>query len=96
MRYLPLAAAAFVAMAVTAHADPMKLTDSQMDAVSAGVLDNNFFNLTAFIAAQTSAPITANTVAAVGILSENVSAGGATDVVSTNTINFSNSATRRN
>ena len=96
MRYLPLAAAALVAMAATAHADPMKLTDSQMDAVSAGVLDNNFINIAALVALQTSAPITANTVAAVGILSENVSAAGATVVESENKINFSNFATKRN
>ncbi len=92
MRYLPLAAAAFVAMTATAHADPVRLTDSQMDVVSAGVLDNNNLNLAALIAAQVSAPVSANTVAAVGILAEGVEASGSQTVHSHNSIDFNNTA----
>ena len=92
MRYLTLTTMAFVAMTAAASADPVKLTHDQMDQVSAGLLDNLRLNAQIAAALQTSAPITANTVAAVGILSEGVSATGNTTVTSSNTATFNQSS----
>jgi hypothetical protein len=92
MRYFTVATLAFAAMATVASADPMKLSDGQMDQVSAGVLDNNSLALQIAAAIQASAPITANTVAAVGILSEGVEATGTTSVTSLNSATFNQSS----
>ena len=92
MRYLTLTTMAFVAMTAAASADPVKLTHDQMDQVSAGLLDNARLNLQIAAAIQASAPVTANTVAAVGVLSENVSASGETKVTSSNTATFTQSS----
>lgn len=92
MRHLTLTTLAFVAMTAAASADPVKLTHGQMDQVSAGLLDNLRLNAQIAAAIQASAPITANTVAAVGIGAENVSASGETNVTSTNSATFNQSS----
>lgn len=88
MRFMTLAALAVAATTVGASADPVRLTDGQMDQVSAGLLDNLRLNAQIAAAIQASAPITANTVASVGILSEGVVASGNTNVQSVNSASF--------
>ncbi len=92
MRYMTIATVALLATTTVASADPVRLTDDQMDQVSAGVLDNLRLNFATLVGIQASAPITANTVAAVGILSEGVVATGETKVDSINAISFNNAA----
>ena len=90
MKFTLLAAMAFSAAAFAASADPMKLSDAQMDQVSAGVLDNNVLNLTLPIAVQTSVPVSVNTAAAIGVLAENIAAAAQQDIDSSNLADFTN------
>lgn len=84
MRTILASALALGIMTTAAMAEPMNLSDDQMDGVTAGLLDNLRANLQLASVIQASAPITANTVAAVGILAEDVEAEGDTNVTSTN------------
>lgn len=92
MRTMLLSAVTLGVITTAALAEPVKLTDRQMDTVTAGVLDNIRLGVQVAAAIQASAPITANTVASVGILAEDVKAAGAADVRSTNVAQFVQSA----
>lgn len=84
MRTLLFSALALSAMTTAALAEPMKLTDSQMDTVTAGVLDNNLLNLAVAVVPQVSIPVVVNPAVAIGVLAENISAIAAAAVDSTN------------
>lgn len=84
MRTLLFSALALSAMTTAALAEPIKLTDSQMDTVTAGVLDNNLLNLAVAVVPQVSIPVVVNPAVAIGVLAENISAIAAAAVDSTN------------
>jgi hypothetical protein len=78
-------ALAMGAMTIAASAEPMKLTDGQMDQVSAGVLDNNTLNIPIAIVTQANVPVTVNPAVAIGVLAENINAFAQAAVDSGNT-----------
>lgn len=90
MRAFLLAALATGTMAFTASADPVRLTDGQMDRVSAGVLDNNLINIPISVVPQISVPVSVNTATAIGVLAENISAWAQQGVTSGNIADLTN------
>ena len=90
MKFTLLAAMAFSAAAFAASADPMELSDAQMDQVSAGLLDNNLLSLTIPIAVQTSVPVSVNAATAIAVLAENIAAVAQQDVDSSNLADVTN------
>lgn len=85
MRMLVVSALALGAMTTAVMAEPVKLTDGQMDGVTAGVLDNvNLLDLDLAVLPQVNVPVTANTALAIGVLAENIAAFAAAAVDSAN------------
>lgn len=87
MRKLLLSTLALGAMTTAALAEapePMKLTDGQMDQVSAGVLGYNRMNLDIAVVPQVSIPVVVNPAIAIGVLAQNIHAIAAAVVNSGN------------
>lgn len=90
MKYVLLAAMALSATAFAASADPMQLSDTQMDQVSAGVVDDNLLNINVPVVVQPNVPVSVNTAAAIGVLAENISALAKQDVDAINAADIAN------
>lgn len=88
MRTFLVSALALGAMTTAAAADPVKLTDSQMDRITGGVLDNNLISIPVAVVPQISVPVVVNPAVAIGVLAENIGALADADVGSGNFVDL--------